>query len=120
MDTLHQFLYGIHHGKLIDSDGTIFRRWLHDEWKLDVMRVIEASAITGGEVWRLNVVESKEFFCQRFVLRKIKRLRTRAGVHAAKKIEIGRDMHLFGVVTGVGLGEIEEHIGVALGQRGES
>src|SRR6185437_2269843 len=113
MNALHQFLDAVNNGALIDAQRPIFRRGLYDQRELDVMSMIQCALITGGEIRRANSVERKQLLRQTLILCKIKSLRTSPCVHPSQQIEIAGHLHLFGVVSGVGLYQVEEDIDLA-------
>src|SRR6185312_16492306 len=111
VNAFHQFLHAVHHRVLVDADGAVFRRRLHNQREADVLRVIETAAKTSSEVGRLNAMELEKLFRQRLVLGEIKRLRAGSSVGTPKQVEVSGDVHLFGIVAGVRFSEIEKQVG---------
>ena len=75
------------------------------------------AAIGGGEVGRLNSVKREHLFGDGFVLGEEVSVRPRAGVGDLEQVEECSDVHVLGVVAGVGFGEVEDEVGVAFGER---
>src|SRR5262249_24710006 len=66
-----------------------------------------------------NSVEGEDLLGERLVLRQIEGMWARSGRRAIEKIQIRRNVHVFGVVAGVGLGEIEDEIAVCAAHGGQ-
>jgi hypothetical protein len=52
-----------------------------------------------------------------FVVAEEEPARAAAGIRKTEQIKIGGDVHVLGVIAGVGLGEIEDEIGAATAER---
>ena len=83
------------------------------------LRVVEPSAIRCREVGRLNPVKSKHLLGDGFVLRKNVGVRASAGVGDIEQIKESCDLHLLGIVAGIGFREVEDEIGAAFGESEE-
>src|SRR5882757_4903713 len=110
MDSLHQFLYASHDRALVDAKGSIFRFGLHDQGERDFLGMVKLALIASSKVGSADVVKLKKLFGQAFVLRQIKALRPRARVGTAEQIKERRNVHLHGVVAGVGFNEVEKQV----------
>ena len=83
------------------------------------MAVVKRPAVTGPKKGRADPMKPKYLFSQSLVLGEIQSLRTSAGVGPSKKIKLGSDMHLFVVVPGIGLHQVEEQVSLAARERQE-
>src|SRR5437016_6194263 len=81
------------------------------------MAVVKRAAVTDPKKGRADPMKPKYLFSQSLVLGKIQSLRAGAGVGPSKKIKIGSDVHLFIVVPGIGLHQVEEQVSLAAGER---
>src|SRR5205085_3792575 len=113
----HQVFNAVDDGVVVDTDGAIFGDRLHDERELDVVRMIEPAAIRGGEERRTDTVEGEHLFGDGLVLRQEVAVRPGARVGQADEVEVGGNVHLLGVVAGVGLGEVEYQVSAAFVER---
>ena len=80
------------------------------------MRMVNISAIRGGEERGSNFVEGEHLLGGGLVLRQKMRVRPRPGVRKSNQIHIRSHVHFLGVVAGIRFREIEDQIGAALGQ----
>ena len=121
LDALHQVLDRVHDRFRVDAFRRVFRRRLHDQRELDVLRVLDLSFVDHRRGRGIDVVEAHDLLGHRLLHGQVRRVRPGAGVFFPDQIEKRGEVHLLGVVAGVRLGEVEEEVSVLardLGQRG--
>src|SRR6185312_13292727 len=104
-------------GAVIDADGSVLGNRFDDQRKFNVVRVIGAAFVGSGEVRRLDFVKVENLLGDGFVLREIESLRIAASVGDVQQFEVSGDVLVHGVIAGVRLGEVDDEVGAAFGQR---
>ena len=103
----------------VDADRAVLGGGLDDQRERDVVRVVELALVGGREERRADPVEGEDLLGERLVLREVERVGAAAGVRLAEQVEVRGDVHVHRVVAGVGLGQVEEEVGVRARERDE-
>src|SRR6185436_10260689 len=85
--------------------------------EVDVVRPLKAPLVDRGEVRRAEPVEREEALRDRLVLREEESRRSRSRVRKVEEIEVGGDVQILRVVAPVGLGEVEDEVGLDARER---
>src|SRR5438105_5467782 len=80
------------------------------------MSMINVSAIRRRKIWRTNAMKRKHLLGRSFVLRQKVRMRPRTSVWNSQQIHVRGDVHLLGIVAGIGFCQIEDEVGTAFSQ----
>ena len=112
VDPLHQLLDGADDRARVDADRAVLGGRLDDQRERDVVGVVELAPVGGREEGRPDAVEGEDLLGERLVLRQVERVGPGARVGASEQVEVRGDVHVLGVVAGVGLGQVEEQVGI--------
>lgn len=103
---------------VIDPDGSILVGRFDDSRERDVDAVQILSPLHDGPFGRGDAPRSKQLLRLGLVEGERERQGTGAGIRGAEQVEERRDDHLAAGVTGEGLTEVDDEIGVVGGERG--
>ena len=116
LDAFHHFFDVLHDGARIDADRSVFPRRFHNQREGNVMGVLDASPVRRCEKRSLDSLKSEDLLGDGFILRQKNRVRPGARKAQAEQVQVSDHVHLFGVVAIERLRQIEDQIGVALGE----
>src|SRR5438045_3566492 len=83
------------------------------------MSVVNVSAVSRRKIWSANAVEGEHLFGSAFVLGQKMRVWPSPRVRNSQKVHVRGNVHLLGIVAGIGFGEIEDEVSAAFSRSEE-